>query len=338
MKNYPQAAELASFIDDHEHFVVVQADNPDVDSLASALTLEEVLSQQSKKVTLYCGVDLPSYLNYVPGWDRVTDELPKQFDASIIVDTASAALLTQLDKSGQLAWLAAKPSVVIDHHGTEPTLKFPKLVLNPPASATCEVIYELAQQLDWPLSQKAREMVAIGIMSDSLGLMSGSTTARTIHIIAELVDGGVELAELDEARRATLRRDPELIHYKGQLLQRVEFYNDDQVALLNIPWDEIEKYSPLYNPPMLVLEDMRLGKNVKVAVVFKVYKDGKITAKIRANYGWPIADKLAEAFNGGGHPYAAGFKLENGPDYDSLKNEVLAKAAELIEEVKPSDD
>ena len=304
MAEYPETTELKQLVDAASKIVIVQADNPDADSLASALALEQIFGELDKDVYLYCGVDMPSYLKYIPGSDRVSSDLPKQFDLSVIVDTSSDSLLEQLDKTESKGWLAAKPCVVIDHHATEPTIKFANLVINHPAVATAQVIYELAQQLDWPLNIETKELLAIAIMSDSLGLTSESTTARSIHIIAELVEGGVAMAELENARRQSMRREPELIPYKGQLLERVEFLDNGRIAAISIPQEELDKYSPLYNPPMLVLDDMRLARGTDLAVAFKTYRDGKITAKIRCNFGIGIADKLAEHFGGGGHPYA----------------------------------
>ena len=334
MKAYPEADEIRKLIDGAKTIVIVQADNPDIDSIASALALEGLLLELGKTVHLYCGVDIPSYLHYLPGWGRISKEMPKQFDAAIIVDTSSDSLLAQLDKNGAKAWLAARPVVVLDHHSTKPTISFAEIICAPPAVATGEVIYELSRQLGWQLDAPTKDLIAMAILSDSLGLMSESTTARSIQIIAELVEQGVKLPELESARRETLRRDPELVHYKGQLLQRVEFYADNKVAVLIIPWEEIEKYSPLYNPSMLAIDDMRLARGTEVAVCFKLYKDGKITAKIRCNYGWGIADKLAEYFGGGGHPLAAGFKITDGRNYEQLKDEVIAKASQLLAEIE----
>ena len=331
MKTYPEAETIKQAIDQAGHIVIVQADNPDADSLASSLSLEQILGDMDKDVTLYCGVDLPSYLAYMPGADRVVHELPKQFDLSLIVDTGSDSLLEQLDKTGSKSWLAAKPSIIIDHHATQPTIGFASTILSPKAVATGEVIYELAKQLGWPLNKQAMELIAMAILSDSLGLTSEATSARAIHIIAELVEGGVDLAELENARRETMRREPELIHYKGRLLERVEFQADGRVATVTIPQDEIDQYSPLYNPPMLVIDDMRLAKNTDIAIAFKVYKDGKITAKIRSNYGKSVSDKLAEHFGGGGHPYASGFKITDGRRFEDLKAEVISVAANLLD-------
>lgn len=331
MPKYPEADEIQKIIDAANSITVIQADNPDADSLASALALEQMLGDMGKAVELYCGVDLPTYLRYMPGSDRVVNELPSNFDAAIIVDTSSESLLEQLKMKGQKGWLAAKPVIIIDHHASEPTIDYAKVICNHQAVATGEIIYELAKGLKWPISNQASELLAMAILSDSLGLTSEATTARSIHIIAELVESGVNLAQLENARRESMRRESELIHYKGQLLQRVEFHDNDRVAVLTIPWEEIEKYSPLYNPPMLVIEDMRLGKNTDIAIVFKLYKDGKITGKIRCNFGKGIADKLAEHFGGGGHPYAAGFKLTDGRPIDEVKAETIKVASKLLD-------
>jgi phosphoesterase RecJ-like protein len=334
MANSAEVDKIGQIIDRASKIVVVQADNPDADSLASALALEQILGEMDKEVVLYCGVDLPSYLRYLPGSDRVVSELPNQFDASIIVDTSSDTLLEQLARSGQKSWLAAKPAIIIDHHATDSSIGFAEASYLEQGVATAELIYELAKKLSWPLNLEAKKMLAVAILSDSLGLTSEATTARSIHIIGELVEGGVNLAELENLRRQTLKRESELIHYKGRLLQRVEFHHNDQIAMVSIPWEEIEKYSPLYNPPMLVLDDMRLAKNTALAIAFKLYPDGKITAKIRTNYGSAIANKLAEHFGGGGHPYAAGFKISDGRSFESVKQEVLDLAGKMLQEHK----
>ncbi len=333
MKN-AETSDINAFVRDAQKILIVQADNPDGDSLASALALEHIIGDLGKEVYLYCGVDLPSYLSYFPGADRVSTDIPNNFEASIIVDTSSETLLEQLGLKGQRSWLAAKPCLIIDPHATAPTIDFANLAYIKPAVATAELIYELAKQLDWPMNAQAKELLAMGILSDSLGLTSEATTARSIHIIAELVEGGVKLAELENARRETLRREPELIHYKGRLLERVEFYDDNRIATVTIPWEEIERYSSLYNPPMLVIDDMRLAKDTDVAICFKVYAGGKITGKIRCNYGKGIADKLAEHFGGGGHPYAAGFKIQDGRDFTDIKSECISVAAKMLDEIQ----
>ena len=322
--------QLKLLVDAAQSVVVMQADNPDGDSLASALALEQILGDLGKEPFLYCGVDMPTYLRHLPGWDRVSNELPNKFDLSIIVDTSSLSLFGNLEKSGQKQWVSSKPCIVIDHHDVKASIPFATLLINEPVVATGQILYEIAQELDWPLSQTAKEMIATSIMSDSLGLVSEGTTARTIHIIGELVEAGVSLSALDDARRQSMRKHPSLLPYKGELLKRVEFHNDNRIATITIPWEEIERYSSLYNPSMLVLDEMRMVEGTDIGIAFKVYHDGKVTAKIRANYGIGIANRLAEHFGGGGHAYAAGFKITDGRAFNEIKADCIRVTAELL--------
>ncbi len=322
--------DLKQLIDAANKILVVQADNPDGDSLGSALALEEILGDMGKSVYLYCGVDIPGYLHYLKGWDRVLREVPSSFDLSIIVDTSALALMEKLQQSGNQHFVASKPCIVLDHHDVENTVHFANVVCNLKAVATGEIIYELAQEFNWPLNQRAVEFLTASIMSDSLGLTSEATTARSIHIVGELVEKGASLARLESNRRELMRKSPELVKYKGELLQRIEYYADGRVASVTIPWAEIEKYSPAYNPSMLVMDEMRNTTGAQLAVAFKIYNDGHITGKIRANLGYDVAAKLANHFGGGGHPYASGFKITDGRPFNEIKSECINYATELL--------
>jgi nanoRNase/pAp phosphatase (c-di-AMP/oligoRNAs hydrolase) len=82
---YGTAEAIGKIVSDAQHIVVIQADNPDADSMASALALEQILGEMGKQVTLYCGIDITNYLRYIPGHDRVVKDLPHNFDAAILI-------------------------------------------------------------------------------------------------------------------------------------------------------------------------------------------------------------------------------------------------------------
>lgn len=325
--------DIANLLDDKKHILIVQADNPDGDSVASSLALEQILHDLGKEPQMYCGVDIPKHLRHLSGWDRVEKDIPHTFDASIIVDCSSRSLLEIADNNGQLSWLLAKPVIILDHHDIKPTIDATINYNDAKSVATGEVIYNLAKELHWPLTKTAKNMIAISILSDSLGLMTEATTPRSIRIIADLVESGVSLPELDEARRETMRKSIDLVRYKGELLKRIEYLDNTSIATITIPWEEIEKYSSQYNPSILVLDDMRLTEGTKIAIAFKTYKDNRVTAKIRANYGYPIANQLAEHFGGGGHPYASGFKVIGKP-FHELKSDTIKYASELLKRLE----
>ena len=327
----PEEEKLSELISNATTIVIIQADNPDGDSLGSSIALEQILTGLNKQAIMYCAVNIPDYLKYLTGWSRVVNDLPNNFDLAIIVDTSSASLIDKITDQ-DLSRLKSKPCLILDHHQTDATIDFAELIINRQVVATGELIYDLAKSLDWPLNDEAKDMLAISILSDSLGLMSASTSAKSIQTIAELVEAGVNLPRIDALRKETYRKSLELTKYKGQLLTRIETYLDNRLSMVLIPWEEIEKYSPLYNPPMLVIEDMRLIENNAIAIAIKSYKDGHLTGKIRANEGFPIAGKLAEHFGGGGHAYASGFKTT---DYnlDGLKKAVIETTSNLLNEI-----
>jgi phosphoesterase RecJ-like protein len=333
-KYFNDAEKIQEIINNASKIVILQADIPDGDSLGSALALEYILGDLGKQPFLCCGANIPSYLRYLEGWDRVSQEFPTNIDASIIVDTAANSLLDSLDRSDQRRWLSTKPCIVIDHHNVTPSIPYASIVFNRPAVATGEVIYQIAKHFNWPLNHAASENLLASILSDSLGLTSEATTAQSIRIVAEIVESGVNIAELENKRRQLMLKKPEILAYKGELLQRVEYFANNRLAVVTIPWEEIQKYSYDYNPSMLVLDDMRLVEGVDVAIAYKLYKDGKITAKIKCNFGKSIGLKLAEHFGGGGHPYASGYKITDGRNFEEIKNETVAVASELLDSLE----
>lgn len=50
---YPDSEKVAELVAKAERIIVLQADNPDADSLGSALALESILGDLGKEVTLY---------------------------------------------------------------------------------------------------------------------------------------------------------------------------------------------------------------------------------------------------------------------------------------------
>jgi bifunctional oligoribonuclease and PAP phosphatase NrnA len=330
--NYPDAPTLAEIVHDAQHIVIIQADNPDADSLGSSLALEHILGDQCKQITLYCGVDIPSYLRYLEGWDRVVKDLPGTFDASIIVDASTLTLLEKLNDSGQLSWLKTRPSIVLDHHAiVEHKIDFARVTIcDDTVSSAGELIYTLASQLSWPVSAQAGKNIMTAILGDTQGLANDLTRANTYRIMAELVTLGVNRPMLEELRREYSKMPAEIYRYKGELIARTELAADERLAMVVIPQHEINTYSPIYNPGPLVQNDMLQIAGVQLAIVFKQYDDGKITGAIRANQGAPVAGALAEKLGGGGHPYASGFKFTDNRPFSEVKAECIQLASELL--------
>lgn len=322
---------LQTALTDVKTVLIIQAENPDGDSLGSALALEELLGDQGINVLLYCPVDIPKYLRYASGWDRVTQEWPNKFDAAIIVDTASETLLERALIPQQRAQLEKVPVLVLDHHETAGTLQFDNItVTDSSCVATGELIYKIAKELNWPINPQAAEHMIIAIMADSLGLTTPNTTANSVFTVAALVECGAKLSDIENRRREFMKKSQEILAYKGRLIERIEYHLDGQLGIIHIPWEEISEFSDQYNPSMLVLDEMRLVEGVRLGIAIKTYPDGKITGKIRANPDAPVAESIAGFFGGGGHMFASGFRVYD--DYKIVKHELIGAVDKILVE------
>ena len=323
---------IKPLINDASRIVIIQPENPDADSLGTAVALEEILGDAGKSVSLYCAIDMPKYLHYIEGWARVDHEWTGKYDLAIIVDTSAETLLTKaLETPHVRHFLETHPVIVIDHHleGDEGGNDLPfdhELVLESTAAATSEVIYSISKDLDWVVNKRAASAMLASILGDTLGLSTQSVTEHTVATVAALMSLGAHPAEIEQKRREFMKKPADILAYKAQLIERIEYDCDGRLATVHIPWEDIEKYSDRYNPSVLVLDEMRLVEGVDVAVAVKTYPDGKLTGKIRANL--PVCDKVAGFFGGGGHAYSAGFKIFE--SYDTALQELLTATEKAL--------
>lgn len=321
---YEKAAEL---IQNAKKIVVIQGENPDGDSLGSSLALEEILGDLDKNIVIYCATDVPKYMRYIKGWDRVVATFPTDADMAIIVDTSADILVSKaLETPGVRSFLESHPVLVIDHHTTESSLSFPHEMLAEDAVATSEIIYALAQKSGWAINAQAAENMLIAIMSDSLGLTTPNVSPNSFFVAGKLTELGASNSVIEERRREFMKKSPEILAYKGELIGRIEYFLDGKLALIHIPWEDIQKYSDQYNPSVLVLDEMRLVEGVEIGVAIKTYPDGKATGKLRSNS--PIAEEVAGYFGGGGHKYAAGFRVYE--EYDKIVAELVTATEKAI--------
>ncbi|MBR0424188.1 DHH family phosphoesterase [Candidatus Saccharibacteria bacterium] len=316
--------KFLEFLKDKKSICVIQAENPDGDSLGSAISLDYLL--QDIDVTMYCPIEIPKYLHYFEDWSRVEMDFNFKADGYIIVDTAATVLLSKLLEDTAIRnRLYSAPVMVIDHHETEDDLDFPHEAIIEPRPAAAELIFEIARECNLEINKPAAEALTQAIMSDTLGLTSVAVTARTFEIMAELNRCGADIGTLEEKRREYMKKSPRIFEYKADLIRRCEFYLDGALATVLIPWEDIEEYSDEYNPNVLILEELRMVEGVKVAVAVKTYPDGKVTGKIRCMGDARIADKVAGYFGGGGHPYAAGFRT-----YDITYEEIIKDLVSIV--------
>ncbi|QWQ32669.1 hypothetical protein KOY48_02420 [Candidatus Minimicrobia naudis] len=170
------------------------------------------------------------------------NDFPFQADAAIIVDTSADVLLSKvLETPGARHFLETHPTLVIDHHTAESTLSFDHIMFSDTVVATGELLYQLFTHSGWAINPQAAEDLLIAIMCDSVrGFTTPNTTASTFHVAGEFTELGASNAEIEERRREFMKKSPEILAYKGKLIERIEYLLDGQLALVHVPFEEIQ--------------------------------------------------------------------------------------------------
>lgn len=308
------------YVDTAKHILVLQAEHIDADSLGSSLGLEQLLEDQGKKVTMFCIDKVPDYLKHLPGWDRVTDELPDKFDITILVDSATA---NQLEKTLQRHKnvLVKKPFIMIDHHASRTgRIEFASLDLcDDTAGASGQQVTEIARHFGWPIDSDSAYALAAAIKADTVNLSTESTSKRTFEAMGYLVENGLDLESLRHNFEQTQSIEPAHVALRGSVLKRAQFFHDDQIA---ISYYTEEEYKSLGEETLLVEKtkhDLRVVKGVAISVTITERK-GYSNASMRANL--PVARSVAEHFEGGGHDRAASCRFFNAGHDEVIKKMV----------------
>lgn len=326
-----QAQQIGNLIDKSDKILIIQADNPDADSLGSALAISEILTAHNKDCYLYCAIDVPSYLKYMQSWSLVEDRLPQNFDLAIIVDTATDTLLEKIKNDQNYAQYLGTKKIILDHHQTtDSSINSEVTVIDPCSSSTAELVYIIFSRLNWDLPLIAKEYLMSGILGDTQGLSNNLATPQTYRIIADFIEQGVNREEVENRRRKFNQYTIDIFEYKGKLIDKTQLHLDNKLAIVTITHDEIMSYSAAYNPSALIMPDLLQIENLAVACVIKVYNDDRVTGTIRTNSGYPLAAKIAEKFGGGGHDYASGFKILRSEDEHSITKSIIDITNQLI--------
>lgn len=325
-------SEFKKLVDEAKTVLVLQPEKPDSDSLASSLILEKFLTDLGKSVVMYCQDPVPEYIRCQIGWDRVTDEFPAKFDLSILVDAGGPQMLARTLEKYQ-SQLTKKPFVIIDHHIQREPMPFEVLELISGTPANTEFLVNIANKFGWEIDADTADLVIHGILADTRNLTTPHTTVLTIDTLAEMVRAGGNINRVHVRFKETEAPDRDIIHFKGKLLQSVEFLNEGSIAMLVVGPEDLKKFGDRYDPVALVGPELQYTRGVDIACVLRDYPSVEHGHKIKISFRsrHEIAAAAAHHFGGGGHLQAAGCTVM-GREVEDVKKEVIKVVSKLIDE------
>lgn len=311
-----QAFEMLKEID---NILILTHRNPDGDAVGSMFALYYVLKSMGKNVG--CMSDkIPDSLSF-PVCKEAFEELEAEYIIS--TDVADAQLFTDaaLNKYGDKIFLS------IDHHASSKPFAENTLV-DPEASAACEVICDMLIENEFPISKEIANSLYLGIATDTGCFRYSNTTAKTLSFAARLIENGADNAEINRIVFET--KSLQLIRFEALAANSLRTYYDGKCAVLVITRDMYKRTGISEAETHGIAALPRQVEGVLAGIVIKERDVGKYKISIRSNE--PVsAAEICEVFGGGGHKLAAGCELSG--NLQSVINSVLKVTGEVLKDI-----
>lgn len=291
------------------YIVLLTHSHPDGDALGSLFALADILDSLGKKVFCFLEEPVSHHYDFLPDTNRANTNLDdfRKFVREACGDILMVGLDCgdddRLGKS-KAEFLQIEPFLVIDHHRSHRAFGTISWV-DPCRSSTGEMIYELAQALNAPISYNCAYNLYVAICTDTGSFRYECTTPRTMHIAADLLDKGVRPEEVGSHLydKYTVER----LKLMEMVLATITLCAQEQIAFMHVSQKMLENSGAAIQDVEGFVDLPRSLQTVKVAVLLKETGNGVVAVSMRAKGQCDVAE-VAKEFDGGGHRNAAGFR------------------------------
>ena len=316
MNDYSKALKL---IEESKYILVITHVNPDPDSIGSALALSNFFYENKIKHKVFnISSDLPQNLDFIPRFEKITDQLPKFYDLAISVDCGTY---------GRLGFELPEnmPLINFDHHKSNNNFGNINIV-DPMKSSTAEIVYDFFRHNGLYITKASATALYVGIYDDSLAFSLGRCDELTFDKVNYLVKFGANPSDI---ANKLLRRDS-LAKYRiiPKVLDSLELYKEGKVATIYAK-QKWFKETGAHNRDCEDALDMIMSMHiVKVAFFVRVVND-VCRISLRSKEKIDVS-KVASTFGGGGHLNAAGCSVPT-LDIEEARKKVLKEVLETAE-------
>jgi phosphoesterase RecJ-like protein len=296
----------------NEKFLLTTHERPDGDAVGSLAAMQQVLTALGKDAAAFLTADefpLPYEYRFIR-LDGLLTEPPPDLAERVLVFLDCG----NIDRTPAAALEGAGRCIVnIDHHHDNThfgTLNH----VDPHASCTAEMVWDLMKGLGVQATQPIAEALYVGVVTDTGRFMYENTGSRAHEMAAELIEDGIDV-------HAIYRRLYEGIPQgKLELLARgltnVKRYDGGLLTVTHLTRDDYRSTGADESYSEGVVDHLRSVEGTAVAgLVRDLLGNGsssKRKVSLRATDDRIDVSRIARAQGGGGHRRAAGFSTDLG--------------------------
>lgn len=292
-------SEAETFLRNCKDAVIITHQSPDGDCIGAGFGLKDILAELGIRSRVICSDKFPSRYDFITNTGAGEDFEP---ETVIAVDIADTKLMGKYkDIYGD------KIQLCIDHHISNINYA-EKTLLRPEATATCEIIYDLAKFMGVEISRHCAMCLYTGIATDSGCFKYDCTTPRAHEIAAEMKRSyDINFAKINRAMfeiktKARMILESKFVNLMKEYLDNklvIASVTLDMMKEIGINSDEFEGLAPM----TIQLE------GTKVGVLIKEREPNTFKCSFRSADSVNVSE-ICRSLGGGGHAKAAGCSIE----------------------------
>lgn len=292
--------------------VIVSHKNPDGDAIGSSLGLYHYLVKHNHQVDVIMPNDYPDFLKWMPKEDIIVNYEANVKSANDIINNADVIFtldFNALQRAGDMETVLGKANaikIMIDHHqqpDSYPTYMYSDVDI----CSTSQMVYHFIEMLDDLdlVDKNIGTCLYTGIMTDTGSFRFRSTTSITHKVVADLIDKGVENAQIHNNVYDT--NSYGRLQLLGCALNNLKIIPELKTAYITLSQKELNQYNFKKGDTEGVVNYGLSLKGIVFAAIFIEHKqEGLIKMSLRSKGDFSVNEFARAHFNGGGHTNAAG--------------------------------
>jgi phosphoesterase RecJ-like protein len=301
-------------------FVIAGHRDPDGDSLGSSLALGLALEQLGKRFVVLSADPLFTAYERLPEAHRIevsrTAPDPEEYPVAVLMEC------NEIARTG-IEGLEGRTIVNIDHHANNPDFGDLNWVA-PSVAAVGVMIYQMLRAMGGEITPVIATHLYVAILTDTGSFRYSNTDAEAFRVSAELLEAGVDAAQVAEAIYENVPRDKVRLLAAG--LSSLIVDPDGRVASMVLHHETLA-LSPGKPDTGGIVNKAKAIDGVSAAALFKEVEPDGFRVSMRSDESVDVA-AVAAQFGGGGHPRAAGCMVEG--SVDDAKRQVLGAVRDAM--------
>lgn len=303
MKIYNQ---IYKKIKKYNKIVIARHIGADPDALGSTLGLKEAILNTFPKKEVYV-VGIPaSRHRYIGELDKFTENM-YQDSLLIVLDTPDKKRIDGVDVT------KFECKIKIDHH---PFIeKYADIEwIDDTASSASQLVMELIKNTKLKVNKASAEKLFIGLVGDTNRFLYYYTTSKTFELVAYIIKKtGIEFTNLYENMYLRSLHD---LKFQSYVINNITLTNNG-FGYIKIDQDILDEFGIDAATATNVVNNLTFIEDMYSWAVFALDKgNNNIRGSIRSR--GPVINETATHYNGGGHIYASGVRLDSFEDTDLL--------------------